>query len=170
MLSSRERCPYLVRVEVANTNLRGKDSRLYASGAPGLGAIMEEALTMNAKLTSSAAPMGGDQQDHGFGNYHIPSELLTPTSGNSKKPQRVTTTKKDLLADVAPKEMPRGGWQANETVFYSHNPEDVYTINPYDTVRENEFEELHHQMYEDGMAAQSLPSREQRYVIENVFN
>uniref|UniRef100_A0A7S4ATB5 PI3K/PI4K catalytic domain-containing protein n=1 Tax=Pseudo-nitzschia australis TaxID=44445 RepID=A0A7S4ATB5_9STRA len=162
VLSSRERCPYLIRVEVADTNLRGKDSRLYASGAPGLGATMEEALTMNARPTSRAAPIGGNQQDHGFGNYHIPSELLAPTSDNLKKPQRVATTNKDLLTDIAPKEMPRGGWQANETVFYSHNPEDVYTINPYDTVRENEFEELHHQMYEDGMVAQSPPSTEQR--------
>jgi len=150
VLSSRERCPYLVRVEVADTNLRGNDSRLYASGAPGLGATMEEALAMSSKATSDASPGEGHIADHSK-CYHIPSELLAPTSSKMKDPQTLTITKKELLMDVTPKEMPRGGWQADETVFYSHSPEDVYTSSPYDTVRENEFEQLHQQMYNDQM-------------------
>ena len=66
--------------------------------------------------------------------------------------------------------MPRGGWQANETMFYSHNPEDIFATNPYDHVRENEYQQLHQQMYnEHGMIAQSQPSTaEQRYVL--LFN
>ena len=37
LLSSRERCPFLVRLEVADTGLEGSDARLYAAGAPRLG-------------------------------------------------------------------------------------------------------------------------------------
>lgn len=33
LLASRERCPYLVRLEVADTGLEGSDARLYAAGA-----------------------------------------------------------------------------------------------------------------------------------------
>ena len=63
--------------------------------------------------------------------------------------------------------MPRGGWQANEEAFCSHSPEDVYATNPYDAVRENEFEQLHHQMYnENGVIVHSQPQlTEQRYVV-----
>jgi len=174
VLASRERCPYLVRVEVADTNVRGNDSRLYASGAPGLGATMEEALTMNAKAapTNNAVTtkQNSMQEDNAYGNYRVPSELYAPTSrNNSKKPQQSVTTiekKSDLLVDDStPKQMPRGGWQADETVFYSNSPDDAYgTTNPYDAVRENEFEQLHHQLYtENGMVVPSpQPLTEQR--------
>lgn len=149
VLASRERCPYLVRVEVADTNLRGNDSRLYASGAPSLGATMEEALEMNVGGTAGSATKEQNQQEEEYGNYHIPSELLAPTSRNSNTRQNVTIQNKELLVDEKPKQMPRGGWQANETIFYSHSPEDVYATNPYDAVRENEFEQLHHQMHNE---------------------
>ena len=164
-------------MEVADTNVRGNDSRLYASGAPGLGATMEEALTMNAKAapTNNAVTtkQNSMQEDNAHGNYRVPSELYAPTSrNNSKKPQQSVTTiekKSDLLVDDAtPKQMPRGGWQADETVFYSNSPDDAYgTTNPYDAVRENEFEQLHHQLYtENGMVVPSpQPLTEQRYVV-----
>eukprot|EP00535_Pseudo-nitzschia_heimii_P010573 CAMPEP_0197175596 /NCGR_PEP_ID=MMETSP1423-20130617/1769_1 /TAXON_ID=476441 /ORGANISM="Pseudo-nitzschia heimii, Strain UNC1101" /LENGTH=960 /DNA_ID=CAMNT_0042624785 /DNA_START=136 /DNA_END=3015 /DNA_ORIENTATION=+ len=160
VLASRERCPYLVRVEVADTNLRGNDSRLYASGAPGLGATIEEAMGMKAQMT------GEKNQEDGYKNYHIPPELLAPISRKSNISQSVTI-EKDLLDDMKPKQMPRGGWQANETVFYSHSPEDVYVTSPYDAVRENEFKQLHHQMYnENGVIVRSsLPIVERRHHI-----
>lgn len=160
VLSSRERCPYLVRVEVVDTNLRGSDSRLYASGAPGLGATMEEAMAMNVRATSSAAMTKGNNQVGGTEDYHIPSELLEPSSSSLKKPQSLTIEKRELL-EAKPKELPRGGWQADEEVFYSHSPEDIYATNPYDAVREGEFEQLHHQMHYDyGMAVQPPQSLE----------
>jgi len=167
VLASRERCPYLVRVEVADTNLRGSDSRLYASGAPGLGATMEEALAMNARSTSNAATTKHNKQEDEYGNYRIPPELLAPASRNSKKPQSITKKIKEVLVDAQPKQLPRGGWQANETVFYSHSPEDVYATNPYDAVRENEFEQLHHQMYNEngGVVNSPPPILEQRAPI-----
>lgn len=187
-MSSRERCPYLVRVEVADTNMRGNDSRLYAAGAPGLGASIEEALAMSAKSTPGALTTEGGQSNHGFDNYHIPSELLAPTPRKSPKEfESVTISKEEVRlestpgeVDVdnreegAPKERLRGGWQANEeTGFYSHSPEELYTTNPYDDVRENELEQLHHQMYNDqmyqepGMITQSPPMTEHRYVVKS---
>lgn len=148
VLASRERCPYLVRVEVADTDLRGNDSRLYASGAPGLGATMEEALAMNSQTTSNSVITKQNMQEDEYGNYHIPSELFAPSSGSSlKRPRSITIEQKDLLTDIQPKQMPRGGWQSDDTAYYSHNPEDVYAASPYDAVRENELEQLHHQMY-----------------------
>jgi len=145
VLASRERCPYLVRVEVADTNMRGNDSRLYASGAPGMGATMEEAMAMNAKATTA------DEND---GDYHIPSELFAPGSEDdteTESPQTITIENKDLIDDT-PKQMPRGGWQEHDAVYYSHRPEDVYATNPYDAVRETEYEQLHQQMSnENGM-------------------
>ena len=160
VLASRERCPYLVRVEVADTNMRGNDSRLYASGAPGMGATMEEAMAMNAKATTA------DEND---GDYHIPSELFAPGSEDdteTESPQTITIENKDLIDDT-PKQMPRGGWQEHDAVYYSHRPEDVYATNPYDAVRETEYEQLHQQMSnENGMVVHPQQQMtDQRYVI-----
>ena len=162
VLASRERCPYLVRVEVADTNLRGNDSRLYASGAPGLGATMEEALTMS---TASI-----DQEGEN-GNYQIPSELFAPSSDGSDTPQTIAADKTELLEDAKPKQMPRGGWQEPEPAYYSHSPENVYATNTYDAVRENQYEQLHHQMYNDaGMVSQPpQPMTAERYVTTSLF-
>jgi len=158
ILASRERCPYLVRVEVADTNLRGNDSRLYASCAPGLGATIKEALSMSATAMNNAATTETDKYEQRFGNYHIPSELLIPNARKSNKHHSVTVieTEKELITEPLSKEMQRGGWQAHETSFYSHNSEDIFATNPYDAVRENEYQQLHQQMYNDhGMIIQT---------------
>jgi len=158
ILASRERCPFLIRVEVADTNLRGNDSRLYASGALGIGATIEEALAMSGTCKSTVATNEANPQDHVFGNCRIPSELLAPISCKPKMSRSVEVAN-ESVADAQSKEMPRGGWQANETMFYSHNPEDVFSTNPYDRVRENEYHQLHQQMSNNhGMVAQSPPS------------
>jgi phosphatidylinositol 4-kinase len=68
ILASRERCPYLVQMEVADTNLESGDARIYASGAVGLGSTMEEALGMTAAAASAAATRRQ--------NFVIPPELL----------------------------------------------------------------------------------------------
>lgn len=157
ILASRERCPYLVHLEVAETGLRGSDSRLYASGAPGMGATIEEALGLNAQASSAVAA-----SDANRGNYHIPSELLPSPSDrpqwNTKRPTNTTLIKEPLPENKM--SLPRGGWQADEA-FY--NPEDIFASNPYDSVRENEYQQLHEQMHSEyGMMEQPL---EQRYVI-----
>jgi len=117
---------------------------------------MGEALAMTARATSNAATTKQSIHDDGYGNYQIPSELFAPNSNDSLKQQSVTIEKQELLEDNKPKEMPRGGWQADETALYSHSPEDVYATNTYDAVRENQYEQLHQQMYnENGMVVRS---------------
>jgi hypothetical protein len=46
ILASRERCPFLLHVEVTDTGLEGSSACMYASGATGLGSTIEEALSM----------------------------------------------------------------------------------------------------------------------------
>jgi hypothetical protein len=132
---------------------------------------MGEALAMTARATSDAATTKQSIHDDGYGNYQIPSELFAPNSNDSLKQQSVTIEKQELLEDNKPKEMPRGGWQADETALYSHSPEDVYATNTYDAVRENQYEQLHQQMYnENGMVVRSpQPLTEQRYVATMEF-
>jgi hypothetical protein len=168
LLASRERCPYLVHVEVAETGLRGNDPRLYASGAPGLGATIEEALSLSASAASGGPTMGSSTKEQVCAPYHIPHELLdTSIQMKIKKSMNVATTQDDTRTN-ARMEMPRGGWQTNETVYYSDNPDDVFTSNPYNAVRENEYQELHEQMYfEHGMMVQNPDMSEQRYVIDS---
>jgi hypothetical protein len=161
-----------VHVEVAETGLRGNDSRLYASGAPGIGATIEEALALSAKSACAAAAKNVHPREQGFRNYHIPSELLVTSQVSSKKSDsgdKVTTGSQQQQQERCPADamqMPRGGsWQADETSFYTHNPEDVFTANPYDTVREDEYQQLHEQMYNEyGVVDQPHPAAEQRYV------
>ncbi|GKY92660.1 hypothetical protein MPSEU_000236000 [Mayamaea pseudoterrestris] len=68
LLASRDRCPFLIQLEVADTNLESGDARLYASDPVGLGSTMVEALGM-----APAASSPTQQQQH---NYQIPFELL----------------------------------------------------------------------------------------------
>lgn len=121
LLSSRERCPYLVHLEVADTNMEGSDARLYATGARDVGSTVEEALSLLARD-------GGNGQ-----NYQIPHELL----------QSKSTTFRNQGA-AAPSMHTRGGWQAEQSF-----PESAYYNmynTPYDDVRQQELEQLHNQM------------------------
>lgn len=156
ILSSRERCPYLVRLEVAETGLNGNDSRLYASGAPGLGATVGEALSM------SAFP-GGMPGRSGKPTFQIPSELLSSPAVVSQQKSIQDTTTFDSKAATDGKSSQsrggslRGGSQNDESVYYSHQPEDVYNTGTYDQVRQNEYERLHQRMYTDFEMAQHPP-------------
>lgn len=145
-LASRERCPFLVHLEVAETGLSGNDSRLYASGAPGLGATVEEALSMSAAAaTADSSAMGGQSSNNEYTPYQIPSELLV------QAPDHVDAVFEEEDRRSQPSDFIRGGSQSNETVFYpSHpDPDDFFTSNPYNEVRQNQYEQLHHQMYNE---------------------
>ena len=162
ILASRERCPFLIHLEVAETGLRGSDSRLYASGAPNIGTTIEEALALSAQAASAAAASSDpNQQSSG---YKIPGELLADTPRYERKEQISSQSDAEMqcLAPEAHQEMPRGGWQADEA-FYSHNPEDVFVSNPYDAVRENEYQQLHEQMHSEyGMMEQPQMQQDQQ--------
>jgi hypothetical protein len=154
-LSSRERCPYLVHVEVAETGLTGTDSRLYASGAPGLGTTVKEALSLSASATSGA--VAGDRHPavQGYAPYQIPSELLETSPAPHKSCPTTQTQDVDLESTDRPTNSTgfvRGGWRNDETMYYSPD------AHGYDEVRQNEFEQLHQQMHdEQGVMAQPPP-------------
>ncbi|KAL7556800.1 hypothetical protein ACA910_005237 [Epithemia clementina (nom. ined.)] len=107
ILSSRERCPFLVQLEVADTGIEGHDARLYTVGAPRVGSTVEEALLMNAMSLQSYHPQsqtqmmwGEERRPHQNGAvYNIPRELLTPATAPPPK-QRNNLLRHDL---------PRGG-------------------------------------------------------------
>jgi hypothetical protein len=145
VLSSRERCPFLIHVEVAETGLSGNDSRLYATGALGLGATIGEALGLSASMV-------GEQSTN---SHQIPSELLESSYIPMQPAQK---------ADAEIKSQPtvRGGQQSEEAMFYSHSPEDMWNSEAYENVRQNEYEQLHQQMYADQQAMQQQPIEEQR--------
>lgn len=73
LLSSRERCPFVVHVEVADSGLEGTDARLYTVGATGLGATMEEAL---ASTEARLADEDATETKSTMPRYSIPRELV----------------------------------------------------------------------------------------------
>ena len=135
ILSSRERCPFLVHVEVAETGFRGTDSRLYATGAAGLGATVGEALAMTVSRMGEKTLVGA--------SYDIPGELLDP----SIIPVHGTAEEVVNQSDVTAHDFVRGGYQGDEHVFYTNNPDGIWASNPWDDVRQSEYEQLHQQMY-----------------------
>lgn len=126
ILASRERCPFLVHMEVADTELDGGDARLYANGAPNLGTTVEEALGMSAAAGAAAATQ---RQYYDHPSYDIPRELL----GSEPTRLKEMTMVENLF--------PRGGSQSLD----DYNGGYMYS-DPYDSVRQQEYEQLHHHM------------------------
>ena len=181
LLSSRDRCPFLMHVEVADTGLRGNDGRLYAAGVHGLGATVEEALAMSAGAASAKPAGRRHSHEKLYAPYHIPPELLETPLASRGKVGVADTTSQAVEGDVADTtsqavegeysnptsdkhSLPRGGWQSDEATYYPESPHDMY-YNPYDVVRQNELEQLHQQMYaEPDMVPQPPPVPQHRYV------
>jgi phosphatidylinositol 4-kinase A len=158
ILSSRERCPYLIHVEVADTGLRGNDGRLFAAGRHGLGATLEESLAMSATALSSRAERGSKASSQSFAPYQIPGELLlTETLHPQPNPssQRVQSQNSEEFT------LPRGGSQGEEAMSYDQTWDGMYYADPYDMVRQNELEQLHQQMYSGNDARPPPPPPQQ---------
>ena len=107
VLASRERCPFLVHLELADTGLEGSDARLYASGVSGLGSTVEEALNMGSGrgLARKDRPDEQLQSGNEFSSYEIPPELLDSSSS------RIHTVGED---ERSLRSFPRGG----SDIFY----------------------------------------------------
>jgi phosphatidylinositol 4-kinase len=128
ILASRERCPFLIHLELADTGLEGSDARLYASGVNGLGSTVEEALNMgNGKPVS-----GSLNREKVPSSYEIPPELLD-------RPQLRVRDNDDLNV----RSFPRGG----SGIFYDS----------YEDVRQHEYEQLHEQMQASPQPLQAPP-------------
>ena len=153
VLSSRERCPYLVHLEVAETGLDGSDARLYASGTTSLGATVEESLSMPV----SSAGKNKDWQEK-VPVYKIPSELIpvsSTTDGTSvaigdcgkvrmNDNDDVGHDTKDGGGGAMIRYPSRGGWKADEGVYH---PFDVFLPEgQYENLREQQIQQAHNQM------------------------
>ena len=162
LLSSRERCPYLVHLEVAETGLEGSDARLYASGAKGLGTTIEESLCMAASERLEVAVSVQDYPQSDLPFYKIPTELLSTPAASSDQDDTASTlnaarsvneeflsredgTEKDSIPQSGEVRFPsRGGWQGDDGIFYP--PESADYLFPNHFVREQQYEQLHQQM------------------------
>lgn len=132
ILASRDRCPYLVHLEVADTHLDSSDARLYASGAFELGSTIEEALGMSAAAGAAAATKRNSFMHPG---YDIPNELLA--KGQPRQKTNEPTTNQLF---------PRGGWQNHEAFIGDEETAGYIYPSPYDDVRQHEYEQLHNQL------------------------
>jgi hypothetical protein len=157
ILASRDRCPFLVHLEVADTGLEGRDARLYASGAYGIGTTVEESLGMNPSASSAAAVAYGHSHDSGLHPYRIPSELLvsplresilrdTETVVEDTSDDDANTGESGPVKKTGDAHFPSGGYQSDEGMYYPPEPEDYLFLNPYDMARQHEYEQLHQQM------------------------
>jgi len=185
ILASRERCPYMVHLEVAETGLEGSDARLYASGSRGLGTTVEESLGIGkATIAASAKEIHTEAL---FPLYRIPSELLIapivqPLEAKSI-PKGVTRRLSDeskgsiegeetILQGGELKFPSRGGYQSDE--YYPAG--DYINSNPYDVARQYQFEQLHQQMQSFTVTqTQQTPTESRPFVttrealLENIY-
>lgn len=147
VLDSRERCPFLVRMEVAETGLDANDARLYASGVSGVSLTVEEAL-------GSIRPYGnsilgdGVVVEGGFASCEIPPELMRERTGSQTDQQSAknpaSSYDKDNNRGTERKAVPRGGYQGTDE-FYA--PPGMYgDYNTYENVREHHYEQLHDEL------------------------
>lgn len=138
LLSSRERCPFLVHLEVVDTGLEGHDARLYASGASSIGSTVEEALSIRKASSFSSQTA-----------YDIPPELI-----HEQKTIEYTVTSRlsnhnnpvDYLEGMK-REFPRGGSQWEGQYYEENESHHFGYTTPLDSVRQHEYEELHDQMH-----------------------
>ena len=144
ILASRERCPFLVHCEVADTNYEGSDARLYGSGTKGMGATIEEVMGMvsNAKMVGSNSRI---RNKRGFSSYRIPSELLldSPINNSSQNSRKIKSNHDNDATDTA--NVMRGGYQyQSDGSFYPPgDPSYSEYPSPYDSVREEQLQQLH---------------------------
>ncbi|CAJ1958043.1 unnamed protein product [Cylindrotheca closterium] len=163
LLSSRERCPFLVHLEVAETGFNGRDSRLYASGAPGLGTTIEEALSMSSTVAASTCDDVSQSVIHA--SYQIPPELLTSTPKDAHSVLPVVDQPTHRAENL------RGGTHSDEMTFYPSppDPDDMLASIPYSEVRQQQYEQLHHQMFVDeSTARKAMPSLAQRNLVVSI--
>ena len=136
ILASRERCPYLVHCEVADTNLGGSDSRLFASlGDNEIGTTCTEAIGMTRRNIAPKTSSGG------FYPYRIPSELLEKVDDSDVFNLRGEEGHQGCTASKAANVFPRGG---NQGLYSnSHQYESDHYHSPYDLLREDQLQQLH---------------------------
>jgi len=145
VLDSRERCPFLVRMEVVETGLEANDARLYAADVqPGVGLTIEEALGStrphgNSILKDSVMVNGG------FASCEIPPELITKHAGRtpadiSSPPSQTDENNKTVHTSNSKAVLSRGGYQGGNDNCYV--PPDMHGT--FEMVQEQYYDQVHH--------------------------
>lgn len=174
ILASRERCPYLVHLEVAETGVEGSDARLYASGAQGLGTTLAESLGMHNDGKGDEKPEAASDPHL---SYRIPTELLRTSihAPRNAKASKAHTEAKNMNTEFLSVDTEesianpqsgetnlfRGGHQSDEGIYYPPDSPDYLYSNPYDVVRQHEYERLHQEL-QPHPGYQSAPTHYQR--------
>lgn len=149
VLDSRERCPFLVRMEVAETGLDANDARLYAVDVTGLGLTVEEVLGTTARDHNALMGNGAVPQS-GFASYEIPPELMRPRKlkqQQSEEPLFPLSDDVRMYESLEEKAVPRGGYQRQDETYY--DPPMYGDYNTYEMVRDQHYEQLHQEMRND---------------------
>jgi hypothetical protein len=183
LLSSRERCPYLVHVEIADSGLEGSDARLYATaGTTDLGSTMEEALGMGKTRKSAMdyaevyRPYSIPRELSRFAHTVIVSRHQLAAMDKSHSPQSVSVVQTLTLQPPPPPPprgtlLTRGGWQSEHTPLYDGGEQFGFVHHtPMDMIREQQYEQLHQELqsqpFDTPAAASShLSNMMERYVF-----
>ncbi|GAX20930.1 hypothetical protein FisN_1Lh411 [Fistulifera solaris] len=154
ILASRERCPFLIHVEVIDTGIAGHDARLYAAGPSALGSTVEEAIGVTHMPPSGKSSSPSYTSDPQMG-YKIPPELLQDQafSGRFNNGEQSINEKIVMEANVdSAKTFPRGGWQ-HDDFFPDNMPGGYSETSIYDDIRQRQFEQLHQELHHQPLHA-----------------
>jgi len=154
VLDSAQRCPFLVRMEVVETGLDANDARLYACNVPkgGVGVTVQESM-------GSHRPYSG-----GFDPCEIPPELIQRQpqyndDSSIRQSQEIQRSQTNDISTAGTKNRAvsfRGGYQQGDGYY----PSDAYGMVPdaFDMVREQYYEDLHHDLREQRENEYNSPS------------
>ena len=142
LLASRDRCPFLVLLEVADTNMEGDDARLYGNGESkgltlsesiglGLGHDTFQRSHFGIKFSPFTVPR--DLLSHNFEKIFSMSQTFESTNNNIPVLNEIVSPAHDNIFVM------RGGWQDDGFYFQGngYNPE-------YDFIYQNQYS-VHHQ-------------------------
>lgn len=175
VLDSRERCPFLVRMELAETGLEANDARLYATDVMGVGLTVEETLG----TTKQGKPLNGAATEGGFTSCEIPPELMRRQVHSNKKKESLSPLKDETWSHDhsmynarEEKAVPRGGYQGPE-----YDPPMYGDYNTYEMVRDHHYEQLHQEIrdginqpyYDAPMVTSSQPLSVGSNLLDRVF-
>lgn len=170
LLSSRERCPYLVHVEVLETGLEADDVRLYSARSDAVASYEEaEGKAPNTKSTDATAytkAIRGEGRQPGETSYASTPELFE----ESLMMQRVRHDMDKSHPRSLPRgTFPRGGSRQESIETYMDPFGGHYPDTSWSNLRQQELEALH-QMMQD----QPPPPRTASYLTpaftENTFS
>lgn len=158
ILDSRERCPFLVRMEVFETGLEANDPKLYdiEDGAASQENIVTKEVPSSPvvdNIDENENPNRAGQEEveteearprYQYSHLHENLSLAEPPRRHTNDSQRTKPLlgQARMASDTSKAVISRGGYQSEEE-YYSNTP-DMYGTN--DIIREQCYEQLHHDL------------------------